>query len=590
MNRNLARRSNGAAIGVAVLFLFVTLMPISSSAQTYAPVYELQASAVAPYEPGGPAGLLVQGADGNLYGASFTGGQYTGTGYENGGGTVYEMDLSTGLPTVLASFFPGDNCGTGLILATNGSFYGACQGGFPKGGTNNPGYIYQLTQQPNLTWVLTKLYSFCSQANCTDGEYPASRPVQGGDGNLYGATTQGGASGYGEVYQLTLGGQLNVLHSFTDDPNLSYPDGVLELGNNGDLYGTTQGSTTESPTCPPNCGAVYEIHYSGSLNVLHEFAGGKNDGATPTRGVIQAANGSLYGTTVQGGENNAGTIFRVGINDPASSLPPFEILYSFPETPDIGVPRRLEQASDYNFYGIANCSTLQECYGTLFGIAPAGGSLILNSAFTDLQGDQLGAHPDSALSHTSGTLYGVTTQGGIGNSNPPQYGVLYSLQIAGAPQYCRPQFQFGPQGMPLQILGQGFDESTEVYFYENAQATPTSWTGTSLEINVPASAKTGPLMVKTGSQTLRTIGLFYVQPTGSSFQPSAGPKGTSVTIQGTALSQTTKVTFGGIAARYTVNSDTELKVSVPAGAKSGAIEVTTEGGKTKLGQRFRVTR
>lgn len=72
------------------------------------------------------------------------------------------------------------------------------------------------------------------------------------------------------------------------------------------------------------------------------------------------------------------------------------------------------------------------------------------------------------------------------------------------------------------------------------------------------------------------------------FTPSSGPVGTLVTIMGTAVEQTTKVTFNGKSASFTVVSDSEITATVPTGATTGKITVTTKGGTTKTSSNFTV--
>jgi uncharacterized repeat protein (TIGR03803 family) len=64
--------------------------------------------------------------------------------------------------------------------------------------------------------------------------------IQATDGNLYGATSSGGAQGYGSLFSITLSGALTTLHSF-DNTDGAAPDGTLVQGTNGDFYGTTSG-------------------------------------------------------------------------------------------------------------------------------------------------------------------------------------------------------------------------------------------------------------------------------------------------------------------------------------------------------------
>jgi hypothetical protein len=79
-----------------------------------------------------------------------------------------------------------------------------------------------------------------------------------------------------------------------------------------------------------------------------------------------------------------------------------------------------------------------------------------------------------------------------------------------------------------------------------------------------------------GTQTTSLTGIG--EPTITSFTPTSGPAGTLVTITGTSLTGTTKVTFGGVAATtFTVKSATQVTAKVPTGAQTGKIGITTNG-------------
>jgi hypothetical protein len=107
---------------------------------------------------------------------------------------------------------------------------------------------------------------------------------------------------------------------------------------------------------------------------------------------------------------------------------------------------------------------------------------------------------------------------------------------------------------------------------------------TYLTAKVPATGTTGFVKVTTPSGTLTSSRTFKVLPAITSFTPSGGPVGTKVTITGSGFIGTTKVTFGGVKAiSYTVDSGTQITVTVPTGAKTGNIVVTTPGGSTSKG-------
>ena len=146
-----------------------------------------------------------------------------------------------------------------------------------------------------------------------------------------------------------------------------------------------------------------------------------------------------------------------------------------------------------------------------------------------------------------------------------------------------------PVGGVVQILGQGFTGTTSVSF----NGTPASFTvesDTFLMAKVPAGATTGNITVTEHTGTLTSNRVFRVPPTTQLFVPNNGPVGTVLTIHGMSLKQTTAVSFDGVSATsFTVVSNTELRATVPAGAKTGHIEITTAGGTFTTCNTFTVT-
>src|SRR6202023_3103111 len=100
-----------------------------------------------------------------------------------------------------------------------------------------------------------------------------------------------------------------------------------------------------------------------------------------------------------------------------------------------------------------------------------------------------------------------------------------------------------------------------------------------IQATVPAGATTGPLSVTTpgGSATSATSFTVIPAPTIASLTPASGPVGASVTIGGTNLTGATAVTFNGASASFTVTSATTIQATVPTGATTGPVSVTTAG-------------
>ena len=201
---------------------------------------------------------LIQGADGDFYGTTTNGGTH-------GGGIVFKI-TPTGTVTILHNFCSSGACMdgaepySGLVEGNDGDFYGATlRGGAGRSCYNGCGTIFKITP----TGTLTTLYSFCSQSGCPDGSGPLTTLVQATDGNFYGTTNSGGArcaayiGGCGTVFSITPDGALTTLHTF------EVTDGGLPLAGviqdtNGSFYGTTSigGSST---ACVSGCGTVFSL-------------------------------------------------------------------------------------------------------------------------------------------------------------------------------------------------------------------------------------------------------------------------------------------------------------------------------------------
>jgi uncharacterized protein (TIGR03437 family) len=348
-------------------------------------------------------GALVVGSDGNFYGTTSVGGA-------NDEGTIFKMTLA-GILTTMYSFCSQASCSdgsepfAGLIQASDGNFYGTTA----AGGIGHQGTVFKITP----AGTLTTLYSFCSQANCADGYVPYAGMIQASDGNLYGTTWEGGASDEGTVFKITPGGVLTTLYSFCPQAGCadgSNPAAGLIQGSDGNFYGTTWHGGANV------WGTVFRITQGGALTTLYSFCSlaGCADGSGPwTGGLIQASDGNFYGTTLGGGANlSDGTVFKI---TPGGTL---TTLHSFcPQGPPCaggaGPAAALIQASDGNFYGTTSSSAPSELSaGTIFRIT-AGGALTTLYSFCSQAGCADGQDPSSALVQSAdGNLYGTTIEGG----------------------------------------------------------------------------------------------------------------------------------------------------------------------------------
>jgi len=435
---------------------------------------------------------FVQGADGNFYGTTGEGGSDK-CGSGQGCGTVFEIDR-TGNLTTTHVFCTRPNCTDGanpiggLVLATDGNFYGATD----IGGTNNDsGTIFKMAP----TGKLTTIQSF----NYTDGANPQATLMQATDGNFYGTTPIGGAYDSGTVFRITPQGILTALYSFcaeSDCVDGQAPYSTLVQATDGNLYGTTSTGGTGV------LGTVFRITLGGKLSTLHSFS--RIDGALPSSGLIQATDGNLYGTTLEGGAYNEGTVFKIARGGKLTTI------YSFcaqtncadGSQPFAGVV----QATDGNFYGTTNVGGDQNT-GTVFQITPSGALTILH----DLDGTG-GTNPRGGLFQaTDGTFYGVTQTGGdLTCLAPYGCGSVFSLDMGLGPfvTFVRDAGRVGHFGG---ILGQGFTGTTSVSL-NGTPATFTVKSDTLIEATVPAGATTGYVTVTTPTGVLTSNVPFHVIP------------------------------------------------------------------------------
>jgi uncharacterized repeat protein (TIGR03803 family) len=448
---------------------------------------------------------------------------------------------------------------------------------------------------PAQAQTLTLLYNFQGPNQTNDGAYPLGL-VQGTDGNLYGVTVAGGdqfdagiffkistsgtektlctfydvgacrnaqspsanlvlgtsGSFYvgaldGEIIKLTSHPKLTVLYTNAN----AIPRTSLVLASNGAFYGTTLNGGAN------NEGTVFKMTAAGKLTTLYSFCSDLQggiclDGAQPNFALVEGSDGNLYGTTSIGGNDGVndgyGTIFKMTQTGTLTTI------YNFPGYTQSS--SALVEGADGNFYGTTayGGSGKYGAGGTFFTVT-SGGDLTTLYNFCSLQNCADGEQPTNIYLATDGNFYGITWYGGVNNNQGTIFqftpsGTLTTLHNFNGTDGTGP----GGGGTLMQ------DSNGTLYgtMQQGGPGWPTcspSCDGTIFSLNMGI----GPFV--------KTL-------------PTSGKVKAAVKILGTGLTGATSVTFNGTAATFKVASSSEITTNVPAGATSGVVKVVTAGGTT----------
>lgn len=307
-----------------------------------------------------PFGGLVQSTNGNFSGTTTGGGIFNTLGYYDALGTIFEIDAN-GNFTTLYNFAGSPNDGNGplgLVLGADGNFYGSTFSGGDNcvSGLFGCGNLFKITA----SGTLTSLYNFCAQTNCTDGSKPLSL-MQATDGNFYGTTLNGGVTSAqcGIAFRITPTGKLTPLHSFGSSGEGCFPSS-LTLGNDGNFYGTASIGGAHG------WGTVFKMTPTGKVTRLYSFCAQTHcaDGAHPNGGLVLATDGSFYGTTIGAGGDtgfNYSVIFSI---TPSGT---FTLLHPLNRITEGTAAAGLVQATDGSFYGTTIASSDAGCSNSFCG-------------------------------------------------------------------------------------------------------------------------------------------------------------------------------------------------------------------------------
>lgn len=419
-----------------------------------------------------------------------------------------------------------------LVQGTDGALYGTTY----NGGAKSMGTAFKVTT----AGTFTLLHSFAGGAS--DGANPTGGLTLGSDGNFYGTTQQGGSGTQGVVFKMTTTGTVTVLHSFNSGTDGAFPWGAPILASDGNFYGTTSGGKG-------NNGLVYKITSSGTYTTIYTLTPAV--GTAPIAPPTQGTDGFLYVPVSLGGVNFCGSILKISTAGVLTSSAGFACGAggSFPVGP-------LVQASNGNFY-----STTQDGgangEGTVYQLTTGLVITVLHS-FGVTFGD--GEYPSAGLLlATDGNYYGSAAEGGAFDD-----GILFNTTTSGT--------------------------YTDLYSFNNkANLTQMS------PLSPPVQDTNGTLYgVTEFGGTTANDGTVYSLNMGLAAFVNAplfsGREGGSVLILGDHLTGTSNVTFNGVPAAFVVHSDTHLTATIPAGATSGWIKVTTANGQATSRKLFRVLR
>jgi len=254
-----------------------------------------------------PSAAMILASDGNLYGTTEEGGAFDN-------GTVFKM-TPAGMLTTLIEFTGqgvvnrGGHPSAAVVEARDGNFYGTTG----EGGLTDLGTIFKITPAGELT----TLVEFTGDGASNKGAYPSAAVIEASDGNFYGTTEYGGADDYGTLFKMTPAGMLTTLVEFTRDGTSvgAQPIAALVEARDGNIYGTT------SRGAAGDLGTIFEITPPSVFTTIYQFGNYyyDNEDGRPNAGLTLASDGDLYGTTMgstPGSTSGGFNIFRLHFNGP----------------------------------------------------------------------------------------------------------------------------------------------------------------------------------------------------------------------------------------------------------------------------------
>jgi uncharacterized repeat protein (TIGR03803 family) len=334
---------------------------------------------------GFPSAGLVADDVGNLYGTTASGGDF-------GAGTIYRLEAATNALTTPASFdggTTGSEPRSTLIFDGAGNLYGTSISGYQAYGS--------VVRWEAATGMLTQLAGLES--------FPRSGLIADAAGNLYG-TTSGTPTSFGTVFRVDpANGAVSYLVNFEfDDMNGIYPVAGLLADSAGNLYGTTLGGGAFPGPCCDNLGlgTVFRVDaVTNALTTLASFDG--SNGRQPRANLVADAAGNLYGTTSQGGAFDLGTVFRLEL-----ATGTITTLATFDGDNGAGPVAGLIADALGNLFGTTEQGG-DSGAGTVFRLDAGTNTL---TTLVSFDGDNGGEPEAGLIADANGNLYGTTQVGG----------------------------------------------------------------------------------------------------------------------------------------------------------------------------------
>jgi uncharacterized repeat protein (TIGR03803 family) len=449
-------------------------------------------------------------------------------------GTVFEMAHGSGTITRLASFNGTNGIGpyAALIMDKSGNLYGTAS----QGGASGYGTVFELAHGSH---TITTLASF----NGANGQNPVGALIMDNSGNLYGTAQYGGAKGDGTVFELAHGAStITALDSF-NYTNGQYPAGALIMDSSGNFYGTTSWGGY-------GYGTVFELaHGVDTITTLACF--NYSNGSDPQSALIMDSGGNLYGTTYWGGNPNGlgwGEVFELAHGaDTITVLAPFRGDRAHPSS-------ALIMDSSGNLYGTASQGGTNG-QGTVFELAHGSGGITTLASFNGANGQ----NPAGALiMDSSGNLYGTASKGGASGKGTV-FELVQAFQVAGFPSTTKAGVTH-----KLTVTAHNADGTIDIAYQGTVSFTSSDGQAMLPQAYTFTAADAG---VHTFSATLDTAGSQYVSVADTALSELTGTQ-SGITVSPAALSKLAVTGFpsqtvAGVRHKFTVTVMDRFGNTVP---------------------------